>query len=68
MTNDIERYNWWHSEMDTFLEEEKKKKISYGLRLTFQSDEKTLTKEDVDNAIDNITKELKDKFGAQIRK
>ena len=68
MTNDIERYNFWNSELDTFLEEENKKKISYGLRFTFQDENGTLTKEEIDKAMDNISKAFKDKLGAIIRK
>ena len=66
--DDIERYNFWHSELDAFMEEEMKKKVSYGLRFTFQDDNKTLTKDEVDEAMNRISKAFKDKLGIIIKK
>ena len=66
--DDIERYNFWHSELDAFMEEEMKKKVSYGLRFTFQDDNKTLTKDEVDEAMNRISKAFQDKLGIIIKK
>ena len=45
--------------------DDEKKSMAY--KLTFQSKDKTLVDEDINNIIDSILKDLKDKLGAYLR-
>jgi phenylalanyl-tRNA synthetase beta subunit len=53
-----------HSLFDRF---EKDERVSYGFRLVFQSDEKTLTDEEINKTMASITEELHSEEGVEVR-
>lgn len=53
--------------IDEFHDEKLGGKMSITFRLVFQSEEKTLTDEEINKEMESITKALRDKYGAEVR-